>query len=180
MTERMRGWMHRLFGNTDRKLRLLLLLGLAGVVLIAVSELLPARRDRQEAERSVPADSGTLPAAAVEAALEERIAALLHTVDGVGSCRVMVTLERGVQLVYAADQTSSAGQSGTAGSEKTLTVSTDSGPVGLLITELQPAVRGVVVVCAGGGDPAVCEQVTQLVATAFNISARRVCVAKGQ
>lgn len=166
--------LRQLFGS-DRGLRLLVVLGLVGIALITLPTLLPAGRAR------APAESAASPSAEeVERALEQRICALLDGVEGVGTCRVMVTLERGVQLVYAADRTLSSGTGGTGGSERLLTVSTDGGTAALPVTELQPAVRGVAVVCAGGGDPAVVERVTRLITAAFDLSARRVCVEKGQ
>lgn len=167
MVQEKRGFLSRFHLSGDRKYRWLTLLGLAGILLVGLSEWLSPGQ-------TTPADEPTaVSAAALETALEERITALLARVQGVGDCRVMVTLEQGVQQVYATDTSlTSAGSS-----EQTLTVATDTGPVGLLLTEVQPVVKGVAVVCAGGGDPAVCEQVTGLIATVFNISSRRVCVA---
>lgn len=169
MIQQISGLLSRLRKPGDKKYRWLILLGLAGVLLVGLSEWLPSRK----AETPV-ADTGnaTLSAAAVEAALEERIGLLLTRVQGVGDCQVMVTLEQGIQQIYAADTAVS-----TAGSsEQILTVATDNGPVGLPVTQVQPVVKGVAVVCTGGGDPVVCGRVTELVATVFNISSRRVCV----
>lgn len=160
-----------LFEGSPHKRRLLLLLGVAGILLIAGSELLP--HSSSDAE-SVAAATVSLSAAQVEQALEERITTLLSCTAGVGRCQVMVTLERGSQFVYAADKSVAADASG----EKTLTVQTETGPVGLLVTEVQPAVRGVAIICDGGGDGAVQERVRALVTAALDIPGRRVCVAK--
>ena len=176
MTEQIKVSFRRLFAqNKDKKLRLLIILGLIGILLIALSEWLPRRAGKTDGEQSTDA---AVSVAQVEAALEERIAALIGQVDGVGDCRVMVTLESGSRFVYAADRTYNGTAENDSGSEKTLLVETDSGPVGLLVTEIQPSVKGVAIVCDGGGDPAVCRQVTNLVSAAFNISSGRVCVAK--
>ncbi len=144
------------------KLRWLIILGLVGILLIGLSEWM--------GQPSAPSEDGvaTVTVRQIEQALEERVTALLSRVDGVGDCYVMVTLEQSTQQVYASESAS--------GGESVLTVSTDSGPVGLLITEIQPIIKGVVVVCDGGGNNAVCERVTTAVATAFNLSTRRVCV----
>ncbi len=175
MTEQLKAIFRSFFAhNKDKKIRVLMVVGLVGIVLIALSEWLP-RRSAREAEDATTASAVT--AAQVESALEERITALIRQVEGVGNCRVMVTLESGSRFVYAADRTYS-GQDN--GSEKTLIVETDVGPVGLLVTEIQPSVKGVAIVCDGGGDPTVCRQVTGLVCAAFNISSGRVCVAKQQ
>lgn len=143
------------------KLHWLVAIGLIGMVLIGLSEW----RNKTPTEHR---DDGSVSAQQVEEALERRITTLLSHVEGVGDCYVMVTLEQGVQQVYASEKSS--------GSESVLTVSTDSGPVGLLITEIQPIIKGVVVVCDGGGDSEVRERVTAAVATAFNLSTRRVYV----
>lgn len=176
MIEQMKTSFRRLFAqNKDKKLRFLVILGLVGILLIALSEWLPRRSSQEDADTST---DGTVSVTQVEAALEERITALIRQVDGVGDCRVMVTLESGSRFVYAADQTYSGTADNYSSSEKMLLIETDSGPVGLLVTEIQPSVKGVAIVCDGGGDPAVCQQVTGLVSAAFNISSGRVCVAK--
>ena len=179
MTHSLRETFSRLMNGKSNTLRRLMIgLGVAGIGLIAVSEWLPPRA--QKPADSAGTASGTVEAAAVEAALEERITALVSQVQGVGSCRVMVTLEQGTRQVYAAEESRSTGEQTSAASEKTLVVDTADGPMGLLITQIQPTVKGVAVVCAGGDDPAVCQRVTDLIATAFNISSRRVCVVKQQ
>ena len=159
-------WWRRFAGKDSGKAqRWLVGLGVAGILLIAATELLPTGgRKASSGDASV-----TVTAQAAELALEERIRQLLSAVEGVGNCRVMVTLERDAQTVYATDTV--------ADGQQVLVVETDAGPVGLPLTTLLPSVKGVAVVCDGGGDAAVCERVTQLVATAFHISQRRVYVA---
>ena len=160
--------------NRDKTIRLLLWIGLAGILLIAVSELFPRRDKKAEQTASV-----TLTGSQVEWALEQRIAELLRQVEGVGACRVMVTLEKGSEAVYATDIVSAEDGDGSSSlSEHYLTVDTAAGPAGLLLTQLEPTVKGVAVVCEGGGNPAVQQRVIQVVSTAFHISERRVCVVK--
>ena len=168
------GWLKRWQSwSRDKVVRYLLWIGLAGILLIALSEVLPRKKGTDtSASAMVSGDQ-------VEAALEERITALLRQVEGVGSCRVMVTLESGSRAVYAADTVSATGADGSASlSESYLKVDTATGPVGLLLTHVQPTVKGVAVVCDGGGNPAVQQRVIQVVSTAFHISERRVCVVK--
>ena len=161
------GW-RRLTHGKDTRIRWWLLLGVAGILLIGLSEWIPRSGEKTQETATV-----AVTPTQVEQALEQRIAALLSSMDGVGSCRVMVTLESTSQSVYAAK---AATDSSGGYSEEVLVVSTDAGPAGLLLTTLQPAVKGVAVVCDGGKDPAVCQRVMQVVSTAFHISERRVCV----
>ena len=168
------GWLKRWQSwSKDKVVRYLLWIGLAGIVLIALSEIFPREKDTDTAA------SVTVSGDQVEAALEQRITALLRQVEGVGSCRMMVTLESGSRAVYAADTVSATGADGSVSlSESYLKVETDTGPVGLLLTHVQPTVKGVAVVCDGGGNAAVQQRVIQVVSTAFHISERRVCVVK--
>ena len=163
------GWLHK-----DKTVRILLWLGVAGIILIGVSDLWPAREGQEKT-------AVTLTAGQVEQALEERITALLRRGEVVGGCRVMVTLESDTQSVYAADTVSATGADGAVSlSEQYLTVDTATGPVGLLLTRIQPTVKGVAVVCDGGGNTAVQQRVIQVVSTAFHISERRVCVVQSE
>lgn len=160
-------------GCKDDKRRWLLWLGLAGVLLIALSEWIPGD------ESSLPeANPIAVTEYQVEQALEQRMTALLSSVEGVGHCRVMVTLDAGTQTVYAADTRISLNGEEQSTETTLLRVETDSGPVGLKLTEIQPTVKGVAVVCDGGGNPAVCQRIIDVVTTAFHISERRVCVVK--
>ena len=51
-----------------------------------------------------------------------------------------------------------------------------TGKSGLLVTEIQPVIRGVVVTCEGAADETVAALVGQAVCTALDITEKRVCV----
>ena len=121
--------------------RLIVAVGLLGMGLILLSQFWSTD------ERSAPASADDY-----AAVLEQRLVDLVSSVEGVGSCQVLVTLESGTEYVYTS-QTA-------------------------LVAERYPAVRGVVVVCEGGDRADICERVTEVVTTALNISKRRVCVTK--
>ena len=133
-------WMERLKG--EKGLYLIVVLGLAGMGLILLSQFWPAGGDTSSANADVTYASE----------LEERLTALVAGVEGVGECRVMITLESGTEYVYTTQT--------------------------MLVTEVLPKVRGVVVVCDGGDDQTVCDRVTEVITTALNIPKRRVCVTK--
>lgn len=155
-----------------------MILGIGGILLIGLSTLLGGKDTATETE---PTDATTAYAAALEARLEEMVSA----VAGAGACRVMVTLENGVEYVYANEektnsdhtQNDSGGVSVRDDSQKTIvTVDAAEGKEGLLVTEIQPTVRGVVVACEGAGNETVAALVTTAVKTALNITDKRVCV----
>ena len=111
-------------------------------------------------------------------------------IRGAGQCQVMVTLENGVEYVYASQQKVNTDRTEDTASDSNkisqrdgteqniIIVDTDNGRQGLLVTEIQPTVKGVVVVCEGGDLPQVQQRIIEAVTTALNISSKRVCVTK--
>lgn len=164
---------------------LVFLLGITGILLIGLSSWLP--------ERGREADSGVLEAdaGAYAAGLEERLTAILQEIDGVGKARVMVTLENGYRKVYARSEKTNNDllEDVRAGDEKKtqekqvteqtyVLVDGAGGKVPLVTAQLEPEVKGVVVVCEGGGDPLVAGKVVDTVRVALNISSARVSVSR--
>lgn len=161
--------------------RWLMIAGVAGIALLAFSEWLPS---------SATATETVLTADVYVQQTERRLTELVEHIDGAGACRVLVTLENGVEYVYATEQKTNTDRSEDSNNGSTrltqrddsessvIVVDTGSGREGLLVTEIQPTVRGVVVACEGGGSEEVCRRVVQAVTVALNVSSKRVCVTK--
>ena len=125
--------------------KVIVLVGLIGMGLIFLSNFWSPANTKTAADSADDFD-----AAAYTAALEQRLTEMLTHIEGVGDCRVMITLENARQYVY-----------------------TDRHEV---VTEIQPTVKGVIVVCAGAEDEAVSDRVKTAVQTVLHITAKRVCV----
>lgn len=76
---------------------------------------------------------------------------LLSHLPGAGKTRVLVTMENSAEVVFLEN-----------GAAKT--------------KEIQPTVRGVLVLCEGGGDPVTAGRVTEAVTKALGVSSAKVCV----
>lgn len=173
-------WQERLRTMLDGKhrYRWIIAIGLCGMVLIALSSLLGGGGE-ETPTASTPSDT-----AAYAAALEVRLAEMVSSIDGAGAAKVMVTLENGVEYIYASEEKSNSDHTENGAqvsvsddSQKTVvTIDAGSGKEGLLVTEIQPTVRGVVVACEGATDPQVTALVTAAVRTALDITEKRVCV----
>ena len=151
--------------DEKQRVNLLVLMGLAGLVLLAFSAWLPADDAAQPAPAAVQET-----AADYAAQLESRLTALIRCVDGAGNTAVMVTLESGSESIYATD-TDSDGSS--------THVLLGSGEAdGLVETVETPRVLGVAVVCEGGGSAAVQSRVTALVQALTGIGTNHITVAK--
>ena len=166
-------------GGKGRKI--IMAAGIIGIALIVLSEFWPKQTAKTAA--------GTSADEYVQQT-EQRLAEIVGSIEGAGECRVMVTLENGVEYVYAKEEKSNSDRVEDTGGDSTklsqrddtehsiIVVDTDNGRQGLLVTEIQPTVKGVVVVCQGGDQPQVQERIVQAVTTALNISTQRVCVTK--
>mgnify|MGYP000624622915 CR=1 FL=1 len=137
--------------DEKQRVNLLVCMGLAGLLLLAVSSWLPADSSTQSATPAAMTDS----TADYAAELETRLTALISRVEGAGKTAVMVTLESGSESIYATD-TDSDGNS-------THVLLGSGGADGLVETVETPRVLGVAVVCEGGGSAAVQSRVTALV-----------------
>ena len=119
--------------------------------------------------------------------LEKRLTNIVSSISGAGKTKVMVTLENGVESVYAADEKQSVERSsgektgGVEVNEKSNTEneyiilqSNGSRDEGLVIKVIQPKIRGVAIVCEGGDSAYVQQRITQAVTAVLDIGASRV------
>ena len=83
--------------------------------------------------------------------LEEELEALLSSVEGVGRCKVTVTVGKGEERVYKN---------------------------GILIEVIPPTISGVTVVCRGADSDTVRFEVTEMITALFGIGYNRVAVVK--
>lgn len=151
--------------DEKQRVNLLVLMGLAGLVLLAFSAWLPA----DDAAQPAPIAAQET-AADYAAQLESRLTALIRRVDGAGDTAVMVTLESGSESVYATDTDRDGGS--------THVLLGSGGADGLVETVQTPRVLGVAVVCEGGGTAAVQNRVTALVEALTGVGANHITVAK--
>lgn len=167
------------------------LLGIVGILLIGLSSILP-EGEKEEAQnpRQGPGVLET-DAEAYAAQLEERLRDILEQTEGVGTARVMVTLENGYRQVYAKTEKVNndvlediRAKDEKKTQEKQVTEQTyvlvdgAGGKVPLVTAQLEPEVKGVVVVCQGGSDPLVVRRVVDTVRVALNISSSRISVSR--
>lgn len=160
-------------------------LGLAGMLLILLSSLLPSSPGRTNAA----AGGESIDPQAYLEQTEARLERLLSGVQGVGKTSVMLTLEHGVEYRYAVDEKLSQNSTTTYSEgapqkleeqqekeQSYLLVDSSNGRGPLVLTELPPRIQGVVVVCEGAGNATVAARVIDVVTTSLGITSLQVCV----
>jgi len=158
----------------DKTVKIIVAVGLLGMLLVLAGQL--AAGGGRSPPRGSPAPAspqgGTASAEEYAAALEARLEELVGSIEGVGRAKVMVTLEHGVEYVYAQDQRQETQYSH-------VLIDTEQGRRQPLVrTQRQPKVQGVVVVCEGADDVRVQAKLVGVVTTALNIPTTRVYVVK--
>lgn len=113
--------------------------------------------------------------------LESKAESLINELDGVKSCRVVITLSEGYRYIYATDQHVREESSASNGSyskqtDKTIVLAEDgNGKSPRLVSETMPAVAGVAVVCPGAGYETK-YRIIELMCALFDIKSNRISV----
>lgn len=164
------------FLKKDKKLAFMLLLAIVGVILLVCSEFISK-------EKSEELKNNIVNTREYAENIEEKLVEIISAIDGAGSVSVMVTIETGEENVYA-KQVKSDEQSD---SEKTVSQyeyeyivvkSGSSSENGMLLKVIEPNIRGVAVVCDGGDNASVRENIINTVSAVLNIKTNKISVCK--
>ncbi len=164
------GWGKKLY-SVFSKYKYVFLIILAGVILL----LLPSFGGEEKA--AAP------PTTAIEttadfrlADMEEKLSEALSQIDGAGKTRVVLTLKGSARQIVAKDESFSDKEN----SSTTVVVSKGSGSEeAVVLQQVYPQYQGALVICPGGGNPAVKLKITEAVAAVTGLGAARISVCKG-
>lgn len=174
--------------SADKKTLLIVLAGVAGVIILVISELVPGgEADRQNENGEEVQMSGYNIENHYEYAemLEEKLTDIISSVDGAGKTKVMLTLESSSESVYAKNDRTDMESDEEGGGEKLssendyVLIKTDSSQEeALLLKIIQPEVKGVAVVCEGGDSIYVQQKIIEIVSAVFDINSSKITVTK--
>lgn len=186
----------KLLGALMKKDRLVIAL-LAGVLLLVIALPVSDRKEESLTERRERTEdvsaSGGGGADAEDYAdyLEEKLAAVLSKVEGVGRTEVMVTLASGSERILEKDtdsesesvqETDSQGGSRSTihnvSSKQTVYSGGDGNGEPYVTKEMTPVVEGVIVIAQGGDDAVIVQNITEAVQALFEIDTHKIKVMK--
>ena len=109
--------------------------------------------------------------------LEAKLEQSLSRISGVGQVTVVLTVETGVDNVYATDRAMSSDDR-----EESLVILSrkESGESAVLKKQYAPAFRGALVICEGGGNPQIKLQITEAISALTGLGADRISVCQGK
>lgn len=153
------------------------------VVLVALIILLYALSSL-DSKAEEPADEATAQTAVqttyeTEQELESRLATVLSNIRGAGKVEVMITYETGTEIVPAmsvdSQNSTSTGQSTSTTSQtessSPATVSDSGKNEPIVLTEIRPTIRGVIVIAEGAADIGVALDLQRAVQTVLGVAA---------
>lgn len=122
--------------------------------------------------------------------LEKNLREIICSIKNVGNIKILVTLETDSESIYAVEEKNNNEQTednfdGETTRRRTsndiekkyITIRDVNGAErALKITEIQPKIKGVVVICDGGGNIEIKKKIIETVTTALNISSKKVYV----
>lgn len=163
--------------KSEKKLFILVALGLLGILLIFGSEFIksPVKTETQQQETDTQSDYCDT--------LEEKLKAVLSKTEGTGRVEVMITLQSSDEKIYATDEKTNYKSSDSV-TERTydeqyvLSDNNSDDDGGIVLKTNAPEIKGVIVVCDGGDNSAVANQITNAVCASLGIQSNCVSVLK--
>lgn len=112
--------------------------------------------------------------------LENKIGGLCSKINGVSNVSVTVYFDSGFETVYAYNEQSKETSSGINSEKKYVTIGSGNDESMVCVLEKMPSICGVAVVCKGGGNPLVANQIINLISSAYNVPKNKIYVAEGK
>lgn len=148
----------------DKKTIFIILIGFLGMVLILFSPSDSKKEKVVDKVETVNYNSDNI---------QDEVEAMIESIKGAGKTKVYITYESDSEHVYAMNVDEK-----TDGNDlhyKSEYIITDD-ENGLILKVIYPKVRGVAVICEGGGDPLVKEKIYSVVSALFDISTNKISV----
>lgn len=167
--------------SKNKKLFLIVVIGVAGMLLILLSELF-------DTEDTVKEDTAASTEQIVtgntyKEKIEKELLSVISKIDGIGTVDLLVTVDGTTEYIYAEELDTSHDESDDEqkeGYNNKIVIVDENGVQKPLIKKIiEPNVTGVLVVCTGGDRFETINKVQKAVSTALNIPASSVCVVKG-
>lgn len=163
------------FGKMQsKKAMFVLLLGCVGMLLVGLSELIPAEKEsaKNVSNKNEPDISER------EEALEERLEIMLSEIEGAGKTSVMLTFDSSKEYFYAENSSEDRKDSENSKESELVIINGENGEEPIVIKTAEADIRGVLVICEGGGNALVREKIIEALCALLDIPSNRVSVAK--
>ena len=175
----------KIIKTKNGKMKILVILGAIGMLIILFSEIFVGTKQQEAAVDEITSEYKYMSSEELERKIRETV----ESIEGVGRAKVLITYSGSSTKVYAVqkDEETETVVNGEGekkeekkrSSEEYVMVENGSGKKNALkIYESEPEIKGVVVVCTGGGKAGIEAKVVNAVTVALGISSAKVFVAE--
>lgn len=112
--------------------------------------------------------------------LEGKIGDICSKINGVSNVSVTVYLDSGFETIYAYNEQSKETANGINSEKKYVTIGSGNDESMVCVLEKMPNICGVAIVCKGGGNPLIANQIINLISSAYNVPKNKIYVAEGK
>lgn len=159
--------------QTDKKIKILLIVGAVSVLLIFLSEVIP-----QNSTKDIENNDTLSTYTQYTQTLEEKTADIVTSIEGAGRCKVMIMLKNTNEGVFAKNITENSCDSSISNSYEYVLYNGENGEEPILIKEYFPEIQGVAIVCEGADNTVVRENVINSIASLYGIPTSKIYVSK--
>lgn len=167
-----------LLQDKNNKMKVIVVIGLIGILLIMLSEFLPSGSDKKASQKSNASAVEQTPISTYKEQTEADLEKIISKIEGVGQCAVMVTFETSAENVYAYNSTSEFGEKNEKREYNYIIIEKNNNEEPIVVKEIQPKVKGVIIVCEGSDNSKVKEAVIDSVTSAFSIASNKISISK--
>lgn len=151
----------------DKKLLFIVVLGFSGMLLLLLSGSQKTQADKKESPDEI---------SAVESEIEEKLLALIKTVEGAGRVKVLVTVDSLEERTVAVNTQSENGENKSEYKSEYVIVENSGDSDGLLLKITAPVIRGVGITCEGADTASVKQEIIRLASAALGVPVNRIWV----
>lgn len=166
------------FFSGPNRTRAIVIVGIIGIVIIMLTELIPTKAD--EDDTSLSGEIVNDEAYSYKVQVESELKEILGSIKGVGELQVMVTVEGTTEYVYAEELDTDNDKDGEKTSEqyqsRIVMNEVDGNKEALVKKVIKPQISGVIIVCQGGGDLSLKERLIKATSTALALPSGKICV----
>ena len=161
----------------NKKISLFIILGFITIGLLFFSEL--DVKNNKEVNTEIEKELSTTDYCIY---LEEKVSEIIKSIDGAGETKVMITLSETTEYIYATNNKDLLKKNNNSNDSTYendyVIIEKDDNDTGLLIKTIEPKIRGVAIVCEGGDNTTVQNQIYSAVSAVLNISISRISISK--
>lgn len=159
--------------DSKKRLILIVVIGFTALFLIFISELDLEKNVEKEKEYSSNEYCEYL---------EDKTTEIIEAINGAGKTHVMITLSETTEYVYAVNdkKTEKNNDSSTDNAYENdyIIIEENSNDKGLLIKTIEPKIRGVAIVCEGGDNTNVQNQIYSTVSAVLDVNTSKISISK--